>query len=371
MRFFRIITNFLVIYLISILVYSPLLNAQQGFRQTIGNRRIKSVELGKGGVRSFGSSTIPEKFEDSIPLASDIRTFRPASAPSILYSIHVLGEVQKPGTYKIAPSDRVTDALDYAGGVLPNGSERAVQLRRQGKRRFLDLFSYKYKGRLSQNPYLMENDVVFVSIKKGEVQIEGPVKRPGYYEISKSISLKKLIRMAGGLATGFSRKQSIRVVRYNKNEEKEVFEVNANETAQFVVKIGDVVVIPHMLLANKKFDYNVQRIPGDNIFYPTINDSVYVIGSVHMPGPYTFQPNFNYQDYVGLAGPTNNASIKRTKILKANGKKVRAKKKMEINPGDTIIIPSKALTATKFITWFGTLTSMALTTFVFVDRFAN
>jgi len=164
------------------------------------------------------------------------------------------------------------------------------------------------------------------------------------------------------------------VIRFGgENQKKQIIEVQKDNQSlnEFMVKKGDIVVVPHILLIDKKFDYNVKRIPGDNIFYPTINDNVYVIGSVAMPGPYPFEPSYKYHDYISQAGPNNFAAIKKAKIITADGKKIRARKAMEINAGDTIVVPGRAFTATKVIAWFNTLSNMALTSFIFYDRFAQ
>lgn len=355
---------FLTVYLCAFLAGSPVYA-----QESSGVRDVRSlVNQTERGVRSFGT---PEKQPSSSGLTS--LPLQTGGVGDIYYNVHILGEVATPGVYRILPSDRVTDALRYAGDVLPNGSQRLIQLRRQGQTSYLDLFSYKYRGNLNQNPYLMENDVIFIPIKKGEVRIEGPVNRPGFYEITRPIPLKDLVSLAGGFSLGLSSKEPIRIVRFNGEEKKEIIPIDSSADALkgTVVRPGDVIVVPHLLLSKKKFDYNVNRVPGDNIFYPTVNDNVYVIGAVLQPGAYAFQPSFDYQDYVSQAGPQNSASLRRAKLLKANGKKVVLKKSTEINPGDTIIVPTRAVTAANFITWFGTLTSMALTTFVFVDRFAK
>ncbi|MBX7148144.1 SLBB domain-containing protein [bacterium] len=295
------------------------------------------------------------------------------SVNSLSYTVHVLGEVARPGTYKILPSDRVTDLLRYAGNILPNGSQRNIQLKRQNQSRKIDIYSYKYNGDLNQNPYLVDNDVVFVPLKKGEFEIEGPVNRPGNYEISQPISLSKAIKMAGGLATGYTSTDPIRIIRFGMDGTKNVIEVSSSDKIDYDFKVqkGDIVVVPHILLVGKKFDYNVSKIPGDNIFYPTINDNVNVIGAVTAPGAYSFQPSFKYLDYVGLAGPTHQSSLKRVKVLSGDGKKRLVSNVKEINPGDTIIVPTKSITVTNALTWFNTITNTTLTTLLLYDRLHN
>lgn len=337
------------------------------------NKRSGDAQLADQDVTKSFSDISDTQALSKPPEIGGIPVTGPGTGVSLSYHIHVLGEVGRPGAYQILPSDRVSSAIQFAGGILRSGSERRVQLRRSESTKHLDLYSYKHDGRLSQNPYLMENDVIFVPLKKGEIEIEGPVNRSGFYEIFKPVSLEQAVKMAGGFAAGHSRKQPIRIIRYDKNEEKRIIEVEFSKKAfeENMVEAGDVIVVPHVLLLNKKFDYNIKRIPGDNLFYPTLNNNVYVVGAVSMPGPYEFQPSYSVQDYVSQAGPSNDASLKRPKIINAEGKRMIAKKNSQVNPGDTIIVPSKSITAGNFISWFGTLTNMALTTFIFVDRFAN
>lgn len=289
------------------------------------------------------------------------------------YNVHVLGQVGSAGTYKIFSADRVSDVLQYAGGILSQGSEQMIQLRREGSVQIVNMFDYKIKGRLSNNPYLMENDVIFVPYKKGEIQIEGPVKQPGNYEVTGIMSLKKAVDVAGGFATGLSQQEPIRVIRYNNNETKEILEVNSAAAAMdtFKIKSGDIIVIPHLLIKDYEFDYNVRRLPGDNMFYPTVNAQVYVTGNVAQPGAYPFLPKFSYRDYVSLAGPLNRAANSRIKLITADGKRKSAKKAARINPGDTIYVPSKAITTANALQWFNTVTNAALTTFIIYDRFAQ
>lgn len=291
----------------------------------------------------------------------------------IFYSVHVTGFVAKPGVYKVIPSDKVTDALKYAGGLLENGSKRRIQLRRESDSETLDIYLYENSGDTSQNPFLMENDVIFVPAKLGEIRVEGPVNRPGVYEIGKSVSLASAIQMAGGFTTGRSLKDPIRVVRYDDNEQKEVIEVenSASSLKAFKLVKGDIVVVPHLLLTDKKFDYNPNRIPGDNIFYPTMDNNVYVIGAVVTPGPYTFQPNFSYREYVNMAGPTRNIGKHSIKVFRRDGKKIRVSQNTIIQPGDTLIVPESKFKTEVLIGIAASVVSLALSSVILVDQLKN
>lgn len=290
------------------------------------------------------------------------------------YSIHVLGEVTRPGTYRILPSDRVTDAISYAGGIVPSGSARLVQLRRQGTTKIIDIFLYRMRGWVNQNPYLMENDVVYVPFKKGEFEIQGPVSSPGRYEYTRPTSLTAVVDLAGGFTVGRSLKDSIRVIRFNEQETKEVIEVKNHDQdlKKFTVEKGDIIVVPHVLITKNTFDYDVASIPGDNLFYPSSDDQVYVTGSVLHPGPYPFQPHSKAADYVSLAGAHKDSKIKNLKIIKTDNKKrMQVTKNTIINPGDTIYVPGRYWRAETVAQWLSTLSSITLSSIVIVDRLGN
>lgn len=282
----------------------------------------------------------------------------------LYYNIHVLGEVLFPGTYKVLPSDRLSDGIRAAGGIESNGTQRFIQLRREGSVKTIDLFSYQSRGILSHNPYLIENDVIFVPLKKGEIQIEGAVNRPGNYEVLGTMSLGRAIELGGGFSTRRSHLEPIRVIRFNQQEKKEVIPIPPTEESLKREKIfvGDIIVVPHVLLVGKQFDYNIRQTPGDNVFYPTLVDNVYVTGAVQRPGPYPYQPSFDYQDYVGQAGPLQMARIKGAKVVRKDGKRLYGKERSRINAGDTIVVPSRAVTFNNVLNVFNTMTNTFLTT---------
>lgn len=285
------------------------------------------------------------------------------------YTIHVLGEVGRPGTIKIRPSDRVSDALRYAGNILPNGSQRRVELRREGQTRVIDLVSYQYRGDLNQNPYLMENDVIFIPVKAGEIQVEGPVNRPGYYEMSRSMSVAEAVRLAGGFASGRALEEPVKVIRYE-GTERHVVPVENNEKAlkSFRLKKGDIVVVPHIMTVGKKFDYKPNRIPGDHMFLPTTDDNVYVVGAVIAPGPYGFQPNFSVRQYANLAGPNENAKVGRLEIIRQNGQRLLAKSDTVINPGDTILVKQKYWKPEVVVGWLTTFVGLTTSSLLIYNQ---
>lgn len=291
------------------------------------------------------------------------------------YQVHVLGEVKKPGTYRLSTSMRVTDALSRAFGLKTSGSERFVQLRKQGEKkgRVLDLFAYKTYGDLSQNPYLQDNDAIYVPLKNTVVEIQGPVKRPGIFELKSEKNIQDIIRLAGGFTVGMNPKDPIKVIRYRGYEDKKIFDVENSEATMenFKVEDGDVVVIPHKFLSQTKFDYNLKKLPNDNIYYPTSESRVFVIGAVRLPGAFEFNQNYSLRQYLTLAGGTTTmAKSKQIKVVSLEGKALKAKNGNyggTINPGDTIVVPEKSIPTSFYIGLLPTIASLGLSAFAIID----
>ncbi|MCK5645047.1 MAG: SLBB domain-containing protein, partial [Gammaproteobacteria bacterium] len=172
------------------------------------------------------------------------------------YQVHVLGEVMRPGTYRIAASDRLASAIQRAGGMAENGSERRIELRRKGsRRRRVDLLRFRLFGKLNDNPYLMDNDVVFVPLRKKVIQVVGSVGRPDIYELKNEKTLSDVINLAGGFNAAVARKEPIRVIRFNEGEKKvEEIPINKGSMKRFSIVNGDVVVVPNVVTKGTTFD---------------------------------------------------------------------------------------------------------------------
>lgn len=290
------------------------------------------------------------------------------SVRGLIYQVHVLGEVKNPGTLRVAPTMRVTDALLLTGGMKKGGSERFVELRKPGqiKGRVLDLFAYKTLGQITQNPYLEDNDTIFVPLKKRAIEIEGPVRRPGIFELKSERNLEDILDLAGGFTVGVDPKNTVKVIRYGGTEDKVVLEVLPERAAMraFAVLDGDVIVVPHKFLAKNEFDYNLKQLPNDNIFYPANEDRVFVIGAVRVPGAFEFNQYYSLRQYLTLAGGTTTmAKNGKIKVVSIDGRSYKAKDgnyDRVINPGDTIVVPEKSIPSSFYIGLLPTIASLGL-----------
>lgn len=285
---------------------------------------------------------------------------------NVEYQIHLLGQVENPGTYRLAPSTRLDEALSKAGAILDLGSQRRVEIRRDEGTLYCDLFKFQRFGDLKQNPFLMNNDVVFVPYIGNSVAVKGPVKSGGVYELlADEKTLWDLLKLAGGYTVGLSEKDPITVVRFENGRRKLLKTPNVqSELAQFELLNGDVVIIPHFLAENRHFDYNITDLPSDNIYLPTQKNEIYVTGAVGQPGPYQYSSASSVRDFVNMAGPTELSRLKSIYVLTADGRYVKySKKNFHLSPGDTIVVPKRHFTTDNTLKWYSTLTSTIFTSF--------
>ena len=127
--------------------------------------------------------------------------------------VNVMGEVEFPGSYTLSAFATVFHALYMAGGTNDIGTLRNIKVYRKNKLvSTVDIYDYILNGKLKGNIKLADNDVIVVSPYDCLVKITGKVKRPMFYEMKNSESVKTLIDYAGGFK-GDAYKKAIKLFR--------------------------------------------------------------------------------------------------------------------------------------------------------------
>ena len=160
--------------------------------------------------------------------------------------VSVMGEVKVPGTYHLSAFASVFHALYMAGGINELGTLRNIKVFRNGRQvTVVDVYEYILHGRLAGNVRLKEGDVVQVGAYDCLVGVTGNVKRPMFYEMRRTESVKTLLGFAGGL-TGDAYRKSVRLTRHS-GERYGVYNIDEFEQATFRVEDGDAVEVGSML----------------------------------------------------------------------------------------------------------------------------
>ncbi|UZD23028.1 SLBB domain-containing protein [Algoriphagus halophytocola] len=182
--------------------------------------------------------------------------------------VSMVGELTKPGTYTLPSFATVFNGLYAAGGPNENGAFRKIQVYRDSKLvSTVDIYEFLSRGIQDSNITLQDNDVVIVPPVEKRVEISGPVRREGLFEVKGDESLEDLYVYTGGFTSQAYRDRV--TVRRIENNQRKVVDVPASEFGSFSLKDGDEILIGEAL---ERFSNRVQ-----------------VTGSVHRPGEYSLE----------------------------------------------------------------------------------
>lgn len=339
-------------------------------------------------INDLTSGPSLKKFErTNVPSLEDVRSDDEQTHPSSLLKktteltpdeqflvpnikIHILGDVKAPGFYTIAVSERLSNTIALANPK--RSTQRIIEIRHPDqKTEQYDLYRYYYFGDLSQNPYLNNNDVLFLPSHKGSIRIEGPITRPGIYELYHEKNMEDLIKLSGGLTTAASTVHPIKVIRFSEGGKKFILDVanTKQDRKNFKINKGDIIIVPDIINDPKNFDYKVETIPGEQHFYPTATPNVFVVGNVIQPGAYPYKSHLQVKDYVAYAGPNVDASLKNVTLTR-EGKQKRLKFNDTLNAGDIIMVRGRP-NYTKTVTIVSTALSVVLTALLLEQTVRN
>jgi protein involved in polysaccharide export with SLBB domain len=202
--------------------------------------------------------------------------------------VYVTGDVERPGPYDVSSLSTPLNALYVAGGPTSEGSLRIV-LHYRGKQlvQEVDLYDLLLHGVRGDVQRLQAGDTIQVPPLKGQVTIEGMVRRPAVYELNGEKGLAEVLELAGGvLPSGTLR--HVDVERVESHEDRTMLRLDIPETD------SDAAV-------NKALeDFAVQD--GDKIkitpILPYADKTVYLDGHVSRPGKFAYTDGMKVTDLI-------------------------------------------------------------------------
>ncbi len=160
--------------------------------------------------------------------------------------VQVMGEVRMPGTYTISSLSSAFNALYSAGGISDIGTLRSIMIYRGGRVvGELDVYDYLLNGNSSGDIRLQDNDVIVVGPYECLVQVTGKVKRPMFYEMKSTETVKQLLHDAGGL-TGDAYTKNVRLTR-KAGSEYSMYTVDEFQMSSFTLMDGDSIFVDSVL----------------------------------------------------------------------------------------------------------------------------
>jgi protein involved in polysaccharide export with SLBB domain len=213
-------------------------------------------------------------------------------------NVTLAGELRQPGTYTLPSFVSVFNALFIAGGPNEEGSFRNIQVYRASKLvGEVDVYDFLISGNQEGNIILQDNDVVIVPPIQNRVELEGPLRRPGLFEIKGNENIDDLIRFAGGFKSNAYK--NMITVRRTTDSQMKVDNIYEEDFGAFGIKDGDTFIVGEIL---NRYENRVQ-----------------VSGAVYRPGEFALREGMTLTDLIeraqGLRGDafTNRATLYRTK----------------------------------------------------------
>ena len=156
--------------------------------------------------------------------------------------VQVMGEVKLPGTYTLSSLSTAFNALYMAGGISKIGTLRDIKVYRGGKNiSNIDVYDYILNGNSRGDIRLEDNDVIVVGAYNCLVQIKGNVKRPMWYEMKKTETVKDLLDYAGSF-TGNAYTKNVRLTRKS-GEEYSIHTIEEFQMSNFALADEDMVQV--------------------------------------------------------------------------------------------------------------------------------
>lgn len=191
--------------------------------------------------------------------------------------VNVMGEVVTPGTYTVSSLSSVFHALYLAGGINDIGSLRTVNLYRGGKKvASVDIYDFILHGQTPDDIRLSDGDVIIVPAHLLLVNIEGEIKRPMIYEMTKDEYVSDLINYAGGF-TGEANTDNISLSRKT-GKYRQMYTLNPETMSSFTLSDGDNIFVQQGL---DRYENRVQ-IQGSVLFpgYYEIGGDIKTVGDL-------------------------------------------------------------------------------------------
>jgi protein involved in polysaccharide export with SLBB domain len=326
-------------------------------------------------------------------------------------TITITGAVGNPGDYGVASGvTRVSDIISMSGGLQYYASSQVeitrVKVTQAGPRteRFvIDVFK-AMEGDPANNVLLEMNDYLFVrTVPEWQlyrtVNVEGEVKYPGAYTITRGERLSSVLERAGGYTNFaylrgavFTRERvkqlqqksleeladrlereliaegAIRTGAAMSVEEVEAKKLEMEQKKKFIDSLRKLkatgrmtIWLAHLRLL-KGSEYDIELEEGDSLSIPAENKVINVVGAVISNGSFIYNEKWDYEDYVQMAGGySRHADEDNVFVMKVDGSARKLsrgfmswnplKKRWEVagfnesrgplEAGDSIVVPEK------------------------------
>lgn len=196
--------------------------------------------------------------------------------------VFVVGQARQPGKYLVSSLSTLINALFETGGPSSNGSLRAIELRRSGKKiASVDLYAFLAQGDNSADVQLQAGDIIFIPPAGARAALLGTINAPAIYELQGNETINQILAMSGGLPA-LAAPQKAQLERLDAKRDipryVEDFALDAKGLGQ-ALKAGDILTV-----------FQIS---------PQIANVVTLQGNVALPLRYTYRSGMRVADLLG------------------------------------------------------------------------
>ncbi|GIX07603.1 MAG: hypothetical protein KatS3mg115_2006 [Candidatus Poribacteria bacterium] len=273
----------------------------------------------------------------------------------------VLGEVQYPGAYAIEGTDRISDLIERAGGLTKFAYAPGATLTRQADR----LIRPERRATLQELWAIIEaqNRLEYqraLAKARVEAQQSGATVESLTEFVAETVAPVATIIGPEGATSSTPPQETSESDSVSPGEAAQVVTEVAQPAAQeepFSVQLvtparrianlfpsNEVVIDLPEILEKRGSEVDLILEPGDVIYVPRVNNTVYIVGAVVSPKAVTYRKEWDLDDYLNqVGGLTQDADKDHIVVTRMNGRTIPKDKLKRIEPGDTISVPTRVL----------------------------
>jgi polysaccharide biosynthesis/export protein len=267
--------------------------------------------------------------------------FRGVSAEAGLAGVRscrvpVSGYVGSPGIMDAMGSDRLSDILAAAGGILPGGSVKSVLLIHSGgDTTTVDYSLYQRSGDLGSNPMLSPGDRVRIVPATELIEVEGAVVARGQFPLGRDAEgtwlegSRVLLEYIEGETAGGAVSRAGGFAPWALRDSAYIERISDGRTS--ILSSGEGIL-------------EIALSPGDRVVCPGSPGTVAVTGYVFEPGTYPYVAGSDAFYYVAQAGgPTFEGNAGRIRVVLPGGGEADPDELGAVPAGSVLEVPRKGL----------------------------
>ncbi len=201
--------------------------------------------------------------------------------------VSLTGDVVRPSIFVLSANSRLIDLLAVSRGFKPTSNLRDIRIiSRDSTEKSFDFLSFLRFGDYSNNPILVEGDVVMINKVDRTVKISGEIQYPAVYEFREGETILDLINLAGGF-TYKARKDTIELVKFmsdGKVQQSDYFSYDELDESVLNLQNKDHVIvrqIPEYLIDHSVRVDGYVKYPG---WYKINKDSTTLVQIIYEAG---------------------------------------------------------------------------------------